>query len=152
MIAYDELTTEIEQVLRQKAAEVCPPLPLGAEVAEWSMSPKPEIARQLLPLEGTDRETRAAEFLRLIDCRMWWEDGTLIIGYWPCFDGPELWRALSMIEGPITIRPLTDPEVPATHCVCPLPRKAPEESLAHWIKRRRAFLPASVSGHDDTDS
>ncbi|MFL6465983.1 MAG: hypothetical protein ACJ73N_16440 [Bryobacteraceae bacterium] len=152
MFTCDELTTEIEQILQKKAAEACPPLPLGSESLDLNSLLKAEAIPQRLPLEGADKESRAAELLNLIGCRMWWEEGALVIGYWPCFDGPELWTALSMIEGPITIRPLTDPEVPATYCVCPLPQKTSEESLAQWIMRRRAVLPASVSGHDDTDS
>jgi hypothetical protein len=152
MMVCDEVTTEIEQVLRQEAAEACPPLPLESESFNLHLLPKVEAFPQRLPLEGTDKESRAAELLNLVGCRMWQDGEAVVIGYWPCFDGPQLRMALSMVEGPTIIRPLTDPEVPAAYRIRHVPWRAPEESLADWIHRRRAALDASLSGSDDTDS
>lgn len=151
MFACDELSAEIEQVLQKKVPEACPSRSQVSTSDCLGSLPTVEAVPQLLPLEGTDRESRTAELLNLLGCRMWWEGKSLVIGYWPCFDGPELRMALSMVEGSVTIRALTEPDVPPPYSIRHVPWKAPDEPLAGWIRRRRADLGRPVVRHDDAD-
>lgn len=88
-----------------------------------------------LPLEGDSAEERASGLLNRLGCRMWMADGSVVIGYWPDLDGPELRAAIRFVSGAVELRSLEHADVTEDRTARRVPLRKAGEPLYRWLNR-----------------